>query len=410
VNAGLLLRMSLVRLRRFRLQTMLMSIGIVISVCATTLIVLALVNARDRFTVYYSRIYPADSIMLTSQEGNDNWNAEGLRLTIRDIDSILATVTDIDDWDPLVFSGQRVVRVGPNAIMALIAGNSERAQQIRNRDVSAGEYFTKAEVAGRARVALLGSSAAAALFPHESPIGQQISIDGISFKVKGVLETIGLDPHGNDQDDFIQLPYTTLMDQVEKTDSVTSVTFVLSDPTRMKAVAHRISEVLQEIHPHDDNAGEPFPIITPVDIQQRLDQSFFTIKTFVALAAAIGFALSGVVIAMVMVMSIKARTSEIGLRKALGARTSDVQWQLLIEAVLVAVTASLVGLLLAAIIAMASAPWLLERYGLVIHKIPILVIVSLVGVAVVTAALSTLLIARRAAKLDPVIALRQQRT
>ncbi len=410
MNAGLLLRMSLARLRRFRLQTTLMSIGIVISVCATTLIVLALVNARDHFTVYYSRIYPADSIMLSAQEGNENWSAEGLRLTIRDIDSILATVTDIDDWDPLVFSGQRVVRVGPNATMAVITGNSERAQQIRNRDVSAGEYFTKSEVAGRARVALLGSSAAATLFPHESPIGQQISIDGISFKVKGVLETIGLDPHGNDQDDFIQLPYTTLMDQVEKTDSVTSVTFVLSDPTRMKAVARRISEVLQEIHPHDATAGDPFPITTPVDIQQRLDQSFFTIKTFVALAAAIGFALSGVVIAMVMVMSIKARTSEIGLRKALGARTSDVQWQLLIEAVLVAVTASLIGLLLAAIIAMASAPWLLERYGLVIHKTPVLVIVSLVGVAVVTAALSTLLVARRAAKLDPVIALRQQRT
>ena len=408
MNAGLLLRMSLARLRRFRLQTTLMSIGIVISVCATTLIALALVNTRDRFTVYFSRIYPTDAIVLTPQAGNENWDAEGLRLTIRDIDSILATVKDIQDWDPLVFSGQRVVRVGPNATMALITGNSERAQHIRNRDVSAGEYFTQSEVGGRARVALLGSSVAATLFPHESPIGQQISIDGISFKVKGVLETIGLDPHGNDQDDFIQLPYTTLMDQVEKIDSVTSVTFVLSDPARMKAVARRISEVLHELHPYDPAAGDPFPIVTPVDIQHRLDDSFFTIKTFVALAAAIGFALSGVVIAMVMVMSIKARTAEIGLRKAIGARTSDVQWQLLIEAVLVAVTASLAGLLLAKIIVLATASMLLEKFGLVMHKTPLLVILALVGAAVATAALSTLLVARRAAKLDPVIALRQK--
>lgn len=408
MNAALLLRMSLARLRRFRLQTTLMSIGIVISVCATTLIALALVNTRDRFTVYFDRIYPTDSIVLTAQAGNEDWNAEGVRLTIREIDSILATVKDIADWDPLVFSGQRVVRVGPNATMALITGNSERARQIRNRDVSAGDYFTKSDVAGRARVALLGSSVAATLFPHESPIGQQISIDGIPFKVKGVLETIGLDPHGNDQDDFIQLPYTTLMDQVEKIDSVTSVTFVLSDPTRMKAVANRISEVLHETHPDDGATGEPFAITTPVDIQQRLDQSFSTIRTFVALAAAIGFALSGVVIAMVMVMSIKARTSEIGLRKALGARSSDVQWQLLIEAVLVAVAASLVGLLLAKIIVMASAPWLLGKFGLVMHKTPVLVILSLIVAAVVTAALSTSLVARRAARLDPVIALRQK--
>lgn len=255
---------------------------------------------------------------------------------------------------------------------------------------------------------MLGSSVATTLFPNESPVGQQISIDGISFKVKGVLETIGLDPHGNDQDDFIQLPYTTLMDQVEKIDSVTSVTFVLSDPARMKEAARRISEVLQELHPYDPAAGDPFPIVTPVDIQHRLDDSFFTIKTFVALAAAIGFALSGVVIAMVMVMSIKARTAEIGLRKAIGARSSDVQWQLLIEAVLVAVTASLAGLLLAKIIVLATASMLLEKFGLVMHKTPFLVILALVAAAVATAALSTLLVARRAARLDPVIALRQK--
>ncbi|MFZ5637351.1 MAG: ABC transporter permease [Pseudomonadota bacterium] len=408
MNAALLLRMAVSRLLRFRLQTILMSVGIVISVCATVLVAIALVNTRDRFTVYFGRIYPTDSIMLATESGDANWTNDGERLTIKDIETIRASITEIVDWDPLVFGGQRVVKIGPNATTALIIGNSERAERIRDRSVSEGEYFTEADVRTRARVVLLGSSIAAVLFPDGSPIGQQVSIDGISFTVKGVLDRIGLDPHGNDQDDVIQIPYTTLMEQVMKVDAITSATLVLSDPGRMKDVAERVSAVLHEIHPYDAAHGESFHIVTPVDIQQRLDESFSTIKRFVALASAIGFALSGIVIAMVMVMSVKSRTSEIGLRKALGARARDVHWQLTIEAVVVVAAASLFGLLLAKAIIVASAPYLAERFGLVMSRAPFPILAATILAAVVTAVLSALLVARRAAKLDPVVALRQQ--
>lgn len=408
MNASLLLRMSIARLLRFRLQAILMSIGIVISVCATTFVALALMNMRDRFTVHFSRLYPTDSIVVATAAENEHWDAEGVRLTLKEIDTIRASVKNLADWDPMVISGQRVVRIGPNASMALIVGNSERAELIRNRGTSEGEYFSESDVGGRARVALIGSSIAATLFLQESPVGQQISIDGVAFKVKGVLEKIGLDPHGNDQDDIIQVPYTTLMEQVMKVDSITSVTFVLSDPTRMKTTARQISDVLHESHPYGAAGVEQFLITTPVDVQQRLDKSFLTIQTFVLLAAAIGFALSGAVIAMVMAMSVRARRAEIGLRKAIGARTIDVQWQLLIETVLVVVAASLVGLLLAKLIIVAMAPFLVDRYGLVIHRTPVLLIATVVATALVTAVLSALLIARRAARLDPGSWLRQQ--
>jgi putative ABC transport system permease protein len=408
MNTGLLLRMAIARLLRFRLQTLLMSIGIVISVCATALVAIALVNTRDRFTVYFDRIYPTDSIVLSTDAENANWTEDGERLTIEDVDTLRASITDIVDWDPMVFGGQRVVKIGPNATMAVIMGNSERAERIRNRGVEQGEYFSESDVRARARVVLLGGSIAEALFPGQSPLGQQVSIDGIPFTVKGVLERIGLDPHGNDQDDIIQMPYTTLMEQVMKVDSITSATLVLSDARRVRTVALRIAYHLKETHPYEAADGEVFHIITPLDIQERLDESFLTIQTFVALAAAIGFALSGVVIAMVMVMSVKSRTSEIGLRKALGARARDVEWQLTLEAVMVVVAASLSGLLLAQLILIAAGPYLLEHYGLVMRRTPLLLFLGTIAVAIVTAGLSALLVARRAARLDPVVALRQQ--
>src|SRR5258705_222265 len=152
MNTSLLLEMAAMRLARFRLQTTLMAVGIIVSVCATTLVAFALANMRERFSVYFNRIYPTNAIVLSSETGTADWSDQGVRLKMKDIETILSSTKEIVAWDPLVFGGQRVVKIGTNAMLAIVAGNSERAQQVRSNAVSSGEYFSAADVRGRAAV------------------------------------------------------------------------------------------------------------------------------------------------------------------------------------------------------------------------------------------------------------------
>lgn len=407
MNLGLLLRMAALRLIRFRLQTALLAVGIVVSICATTLVVIALANMRDRFGLYFSKLYPSDAIVLESNYSPEGGIDNAQRLKTTEVESIVNSTPQIVDWDPLVYAGQKNIKVGRNAVSALVTGHSERAEHIRDRPVSDGEYFSAADIRGRAKVVLIGSSIATTLFPGQSPIGGQIAIDGVQFSVKGVLQTIGVDPHGNNQDDFIQVPYTTLMQHVMKIDYLSSVMFVLDDRTHMPQVVELVSGRLRELHPQGAATGQDFHITTPRDMQRRMDESFRTVETFVTIAATAGYVLSGVVILIVMLMSIKSRTAEIGLRKAVGARRGDVHWQILFEAIIVAATASVSGLILAQLLILLAAPLLVSHFGLVMDRIPVATLGFAVAAALLTAILSALLPARRAAALDPVVALRQ---
>jgi len=407
MNSSLLLRMAVTRLLRFRLQTTLLALGMIVSICATVLVLIALANMRDRFEAYFGRLFPADTIVLESTYSPEGGVDNAERLQVGDVEAILGAVPDIIDWDPLVYAGQKIINVGPHAISATILGNSERAEHVRNRAVTTGEFISAADVRSRAKVALIGTTVADVLFPGRAPLGEQIAIDGVHFTIKGVLESVGADPHGNNQDDFIQVPYTTLMQHVEKIDYLSGAMFVLADRERTAEVVRRVSDSMRELTRNNGVEGRHFNISTPKDMQRRLDESFRTVETFVAIAATAGYVLSGVVILIGMLMSVKARTAEIGLRKAVGARRGDVQWQILFEATIVAVTASLLGLLLAQIIMVATAPLLQSRYGLDMDRIPVMPVTIAVCAAVVTAILSALLPAKRAAALDPMVALRQ---
>jgi len=406
VNKPLLFRSVFLRLWRYKLKSIFMGLGVAIGVLATVLLQSVSGTMQAKFLAFIEHAYPSDSIVVmggSGPMGGDTGGRESLKLA--DVETVAST-TGITQWDPQVIAGSRDVKHGGNNLRVTVTGYSEKAESVRRQGVQDGEFFTPEDVRGRANVALIGLTTAKKLFPGESPVGAQLFIDNVPFQVKGVLESLGVDIHGNDQDNIIEVPYTTLMDNMLRVNFVSAVTFVAGDRERVEAISKEIAKVMRERHQIAEGQKDDFTVITSASMHEMFNRSFRTFNIFVPLIAATAFLISALVILSIMQISIKGRIQEIGLRKALGARASDLQTQIVLEVLVVSVLASLVGILLAQVGINFLAPVLAEKLGIKHINTPFIVLIVAVLAAMATGLLGGVLPARRAARLKPVEALK----
>jgi putative ABC transport system permease protein len=404
MNRTLLIRSVLARLRRYKMKTLAMALGIVVGVLSTVLLQTVADSVYGVFIKFIERAYPSDAIVLTGGTGFMGAGPGRDKLQLADIEAI-ASSTGSNLWDPVIYLGSRDVKRGGNNLRVSIAGYSERAESVRRRSVADGELFDETDVRNRARVAIIGPTTAATLFEGESPLGADLFIDNIAFQVKGVLEPLGVDPHGNDQDNTIWLPYTTVMDSMLKRTTVNGATFIVP-AERQASVEKEITDIMRERHQIGAGQEDDFTVITPVFMRQLFDRSFRIFTIFVPLISGTVFVISAVVILSIMQISIKGRVREIGLRKAVGARPRDLQTQIVLEVLLISAGASLAGIVLALLGCIGLAPLLAAKFGIREATPSALVLIVAVVAATATGLAGGLLPARRAARLDPVDALR----
>ncbi len=405
MNQSLLMRTVLLRFWRYKAKTVFMGLGITVGVLATVLLQTVAGSVRQRFSAFVERSYPADSIVLVAGSGFMGGGEGRNNLRLADVETVVNSL-GIKEWDPVVYVGARDVKRGGNSMSVGLAGYSEKAENVRRRSVEDGDFFTADDVRNRANVALIGSTTAAKLFPGESPLGQQLFVDNVPFQVKGVLETVGVDPHGNDQDNIIEVPYTTLLDNMLHVTFISGATFLVDDRSRVEEIRKEIVRIMRDQHHLGEGQKDDFSVITPALMQDLLDKSFRTFNIFVPLIAATAFLISGLIILSIMQISIKGRTPEIGLRKAMGARSRDLQAQIILEVLIVSAIASLIGLVLAQIGIRMVAPLLAAKFGIKQISPPLLVLAVAVCAAMATGLLGGILPARRAAGLNPVKALK----
>lgn len=405
MNRPLLVRTVFSRLWRFKAKTIFMGLGITIGVLATVLLQSVAISIQERFVAFIQRAYPANAVVLLSGGGPMSGPVNRDRLRLADIETVVSALS-IREWDPMVVAGRRDVKHGANSTRISILGHSEKAESVRQQSVSDGEFFSADDIAGRANVALLGATTAKSLFPGQSPVGAQLFIDNVPFQVKGVLTGQGLDVHGGDQDDIIEIPYTTLMEKMLRTNTIPAVTLMVEDPSRVESARAEIERILRERHQIGEGQQDDFTVMTTALVMQMFNRSLGTMRIFVPLIAATAFLISALVILSIMQLSIKARKSEIGLRKAVGARERDLRLQFFLEVLIVSLIASVVGLILARVGISALTPMLQTKMG--IHEVsaPSTLLLVAVCAAIATGVLGALLPARRAARLNPVEALR----
>lgn len=406
MNIALLVGSALRRLSRYKAKTFLMGFGILISVLATILVQAVSANVRDSFTRFVERVYPSDTVALVAGSGFMGGGTGRNKLRMEDLEAVVGSVAQIKEWDPILYAGSRDIKRGANSLRVGIVGYSEKAETARRRSVSSGDFLSADQIRRMERVALIGSTTAKRLFPDQSPVGETLFIDNSPFEVIGILESVGVDPHGNDQDNTIHVPYTTLKNQILRVDYISGAIFVLEDRNQVERTRQTVTEVMRSQHGIGPGQDDDFSVLTAAQLQQLLDRSFRTFNIFVPLIAGLIFLVSGLVILGIMLISIRDRAAEIGLRKAVGARPADLQLQIIVEVLCVSCIAALVGLVLAYVGLQFIAPILAKKFGATAIHLPLSVVLISFGLAIVTGVFGAIVPARRAARLNPVESLR----
>jgi putative ABC transport system permease protein len=270
---------------------------------------------------------------------------------------------------------------------------------IRHRSVVAGEFISAADMASMARVTVLGHTVAQALFPEGGAVGRTIRVDNEPFVVKGVFEHVGSTPE-EDFDDRLVIPISTSARRLLNRPFLEQIVMRVVDTGRIPETAERIRSLLRVRHNIGQGRPDDFFVREPTDVADaafKTPKMLFSLLGGLSLVALIG---GGLVIMNLMLISVSQRSKEIGLRRAIGARTGDITQQFLLESVFVALIGGVVGVVLGLLVA-----WGLDAAGIVVSRI------TWVPFAVAFAACTLVGLAfgvqpaRKAAHLDPAASL-----
>jgi putative ABC transport system permease protein len=256
-------------------------------------------------------------------------------------------------------------------------------------------------VTGSARVALIGETVARELFRGEDPIGAEIQIGSVPFRVTGILDRQGTDIHGMDRDNEIVIPISTAMRRVMNVDSIRAVKILVRDPHRLDETAKEVTRVLRERHALSEGQPSDFTLITSSAVQKSVQRVQRVLFLYLPLVAGISLLAGAAVAATLMLLSVNARVGEIGLRRAVGARPQDIRLQFLMETAVTAVGGGLVGAALGSGLAVFLGAHM--KFGIGVSPAAVALGIAL---AAVTGLLAGVIPARRAALLEPATALR----
>ena len=227
-----------------------------------------------------------------------------------------------------------------------VSGVSSNFQDVNNWTMAEGRFISSKNEENRERVAVVGQTVVKNLFAGEDPVGKEIRVKNIPFRVIGVLNSKGNGTMGNDQDDVIFIPYTTAMERVEGVDYLRMVYVVASDDNGIDRLQSDIENLLRVRHSIKDTNLDDFNIQNMKSIMETMEQTTGTLTLFLGAVAAISLVVGGIGIMNIMLVSVTERTREIGIRKALGATYFVIVTQFLIEAVVISLMGGLIGIAL----------------------------------------------------------------
>lgn len=398
-----LLTHSLRMLTRYKLRTTFMMLGSFLGVATLVLVGSIGQAAEHKILDTMHQIFGSSSVLVTAG-GNvmmGGARPASSRLTLDDIGAIARAVPGITAWDPQqAVRGAQLKHEG-GAASARVLGQSERGEAVWDRGASRGEYFDAAAVTGASRVALIGETVAVALFGTSDPIGGELLINSVPFRVIGVLERFGTDLHGMDRDNEVVVPISTAMRRLTNTDAIAEAKFLIDDPARSEEIAHQVADTLRDLHGLAPGQPNDFAVMTPVQVQHMIGQAEQIFFVFLPLVAGVSLVAGGVVAAALMLAAVNERVAEIGLRRAIGARPSDIRWQFLLESA----ATTLVGGLLGLGVGLLASSQLATQFHLD-DIVPWRMVIIGVVLSSATGLLAGLAPARRAARLKPIDALR----
>ena len=227
-----------------------------------------------------------------------------------------------------------------------VSGVSYNYLDVNNWSMKSGRFLSEKNVQNRERVAVVGKTVVKNLFGDEDPVGAEIRVKNIPFRIIGVLNSKGSGAMGNDQDDMVIIPYTTAMERVEGVDYLRMIYVVGKDENGIDRLQSDIENLLRVRHGIKDTNLDDFNIQNMNSIMETMEETTGTLTLFLGAVAAISLVVGGIGIMNIMLVSVTERTREIGIRKALGATYSVIVTQFLIEAVVISLMGGIIGIIL----------------------------------------------------------------
>jgi putative ABC transport system permease protein len=401
-----ILRIAGKALQRNRVRSALTALGVIIGV-ASVIAMIALSSAARASIDAQVQSMGTNVIYLSAGSFQRMGSVRGgigsvQTLTLEDAWAVRDQIATVGHLTPVV-RGRAQLVAGNQNWNTSIEGGGEEYVVVRNWPLVSGANFTPRDVAVAEKVCLLGTTVAQNLFLGEDPVGQIIRVKNLPFRVLGVLAPKGQGQWGNDQDDIVVAPYTTIQ---KKLLGITWLTQVMVSATRAEAVeetAVAITRLIRLRHRITNPDEDDFSVRTVEEMAQVRGQLAQTMTGLLMSVASVSLLVGGIGIMNIMLVSVTERTREIGLRMAVGARTRDILRQFLTEAVSLSVLGGIVGILL----------------GVAVSRIlsgvlgwPTLITASSIAIAFAFAAAVGIFFgyypARKAATLDPIDALRYE--
>ena len=384
-----------------KMRSLLTMLGIIIGVAAVIALVSIGYGVRQQITESISSL---GSNLLMVYPGAPRTPGvrpvAGANKTIKLSDyEAISKMDSVQAASPVAANSYLTVYMSKNWTTTVNGANAD-FQYVNNWTMKSGRFITDSQIERRERVAVIGATVAKNLFGNEDPIGKDIRIHKNSFKIVGVLDEKGSGAMGNDQDDVIVVPYTTMMERVMGVDYLRMIYIQAKEGQDLERVQADIENILRVRHGIKNPDLDDFNVNNMASIMKAVEENTATMTLFLGAVAAISLLVGGIGIMNIMLVSVTERTREIGVRKALGATYRTIITQFLIEAIVISLVGGAIGIVVG--IGASQLIATIAKLKTVVTTGPILLSF---GFSMSIGLVFGLYPARKAAKLNPIDAL-----
>lgn len=323
-------------------------------------------------------------------------------LKVADYETLKKEADKLEEISPLVNGSGQSIYSSNNWPTSIYGVNTEYLK-IREWSVTDGSMFTEDDVESFKKVAVIGQTVKENLFPNEDPLGKTIRFKNIPFTVIGVLSEKGENTFGQDQDDVILAPYTSVQKRILAQDFLGSIVASAVNEDEATNAVEQVTEILQKNHNIREGEDNDFNVSSQQELIATFSSTSEMLTYLLVAVAGISLLIGGIGIMNIMYVSVKERTKEIGLRMAIGAKAKDVLMQFLIESVMISITGGILGVFLG-----LGATFLVNTFANWPVSITLSSIVISFLVCTVTGIFFGWYPARKAAALEPITALRYE--
>ncbi|MDR1416178.1 MAG: ABC transporter permease [Prevotellaceae bacterium] len=340
----------------------------------------------------------------SQRQGGVNFGSSNLQtLTVKDVNAIRSQAKYVSAVSPLVNAGGQLVNGANNWPGSIQGGNSELIS-IRKYKIESGTNFTEQDVRNSAKVCIIGKTVAKNLFPDgENPLGKSIRFDKIPFKIIGVLESKGQNQMGQDLDDVLIVPYTTVQKRILAITHVHMIMASAQSEEMAGQATREIEAILHASHKIKSGQEDDFSVRTQQEMLEMMSSVTGFMTVLLAAIASISLIVGGIGIMNIMYVTVTERIKEIGLRMSIGAKNKDILLQFLCESIILSLIGGAIGILLGLLLSYGASQGL---------KWPFIVSIPAVGISFLVCAATGIFFgwypAKKAASLDPINALRYE--